>query len=58
MTLRVRTVLPGEGHYTEAVDAARQAVARAPGGYEPLLVQGLAHELAAVIRRSDTETDH
>ena len=51
-------MLPGEGHYTEAVDAARQAVARAPGGYEPLLVQGLAHELAAVIRRSDTEADH
>ena len=82
-----------EGNYTEAVDAACQAVAREPGGYEPLLVQGLAyekvgshtlaarslrsflqrskgtdratydrrkvkHELAAVVRRSDTETDH
>ena len=82
-----------EGNYTEAVDAASQAVAREPGGYEPLLVQGLAdekvgshtlaarslrsflqrskatdratydrrkvkHELAAVIRRSDAETDH
>ena len=82
-----------EGNYVEAVDAACQAVAREPGGYEPLLVQGLAyeragshtlaarslrsflqrskgsdraaydrrkvkHELAAVIRRADAETDH
>ena len=34
----------GEGSYAEAVDAACQAVAREPGGYEPLLVQGLAYE--------------
>jgi len=80
-------------NYAEAVDAACQAVAREPAGYDPLLVQGLAyekvgshtlaarslrsflqrskgsdrathdrrkvkHELAAVIARSDTETDH
>ncbi len=82
-----------EGNYPEALDAACQAVAKEPGGYEPLLVQGLAyekvgshalaarslrsflerskgsdratydrrkvkHDLTAVIRRSDGETDH
>ncbi len=82
-----------DGNYAEAVDAACQTVAREPGGYEPLLVQGLAyekvgchalaarslrsflerskrsdratydrrkvkHDLTAVIRRSDAETDH
>ena len=33
-----------EGNYAEAVDAACQAVAREPDGYEPLFVQGLAYE--------------
>ena len=85
--------LARNANFAEAVDAACQAVAREPAGYDPLLVQGLAyekvgshtlaarslrsflqrskgsdrathdrrkvkHELAAVIARSDTETDH